>query len=163
MDPNPALAITHYFHELPDPRLGCLCRHELFDIIVIAICAVISGQHTWTGIAWYGQDHYDWLKTFLRLPNGIPSHDTFRYVFTRLDPAAFQRCFTSWIEALSQATDLKQIAIDGKALRGSLIRFLFGRTGIKLADSEFVAYLYWKLKRPRRSAGLSLPEMVRSW
>src|SRR5947209_8834567 len=73
-------------------------------------------------MAFYGQDHQGWLQTFLRLPNGIPSHDTCRYVFTRLDPAAFQRCFGSWIEALSAATGLAHIAIDGKTLRGSLDR-----------------------------------------
>jgi predicted transposase YbfD/YdcC len=122
MDRDRSLAITHYFQDLPDPRLGRLCRHELLDIIVITMCAVVCGQHTWTDIAFYGQDHYDWFKTFLRLPNGMPSHDTFRYVFTRLDPQAFQRCFAAWIEALSKATDLKHIAIDGKALRGSLDR-----------------------------------------
>jgi predicted transposase YbfD/YdcC len=122
MDRNPSLTISHHFHDLPDPRLGRLCRHELLDIIVIAICAVVCGQHTWTDMAFYGQDHHDWLKTFLRLPNGIPSHDTFRYVFSRLDPQAFQRCFAGWIEALSKATDLKHIAIDGKALCGSLDR-----------------------------------------
>jgi predicted transposase YbfD/YdcC len=122
MDRQTPLAITHHFRDLPDPRLGRLCRHELLDIIAITICAVICGQHTWTDIALYGQDHYDWLKTFLRLPNGIPSHDTFRYVFSRLDPLAFQRCFGGWIAALSQATDLKHIAFDGKALRGSLDR-----------------------------------------
>jgi predicted transposase YbfD/YdcC len=122
MGRHPPLAIPHHFRDLPDPRLGHLCRHELLDILVIALCAVLCGQHTWTDIAFYGQDHHDWLKTFLRLPNGIPSHDTFRYVFTRLDPAAFQRCFAGWIEALSQATDLPHIAIDGKTLRGSLDR-----------------------------------------
>src|SRR6266516_4865587 len=105
MDRDPTLAITHYFHDLPDPRLAHLC-----------------GQHSWTAIAFYGQDHAAWLQTFLRLPNGIPAHDTFRYVFTRLDPEAFQRCFAAWIEALSRATVLKHIAIDGKALRGSLDR-----------------------------------------
>ena len=119
MDRNRSVAITHHFRDLPDPRLGRLCRHELLDIIVIAICAVICGQYAWTDIAFYGRDHYHWLKTFLRLPNGIPSHDCFRYVFTRLDPQAFQRCFSCWIAALSKVTDLKHIAIDGKTLRGS--------------------------------------------
>jgi predicted transposase YbfD/YdcC len=122
MDKPIPLAITHHFRDLQDPRLGRLCRHELLDLIVIAVCAVVCGQHTWTDIAFYGRDHYAWFKTFLRLPNGIPSHDTFRYVFTRLDPAAFQRCFTGWVEALSRATDLKHIAIDGKTLCGSLDR-----------------------------------------
>jgi predicted transposase YbfD/YdcC len=122
MDRQLPLSLTHHFRELPDPRLGRLCRHELLDIIGIAICAVLCGQHTWTDIAFYGQDHQAWLRTFLRLPNGIPSHDTFRYVFTRLDPAAFQGCFGSWIAALSAATGLAHIAIDGKTLRGSLDR-----------------------------------------
>lgn len=122
MDQQPPLSLTHHFRELPDPRLGRLCRHELLDIIGIAFCAVLCGQHTWTDIAFYGQDHQAWLRTFLRLPNGIPSHDTFRYVLTRLDPAAFQRCFGNWVAALSAATGLAHIAIDGKTLRGSLDR-----------------------------------------
>jgi len=119
MGPQPPLRLTHHFRDLPDPRLGRLCRHELLDIIGIAICAVLCGQQTWADIAFYGQDHEAWLRTFLRLPNGIPSHDTFRYVFTRLDPAAFQRCFGEWIAALSAATGLTHLAIDGKTLRGS--------------------------------------------
>jgi predicted transposase YbfD/YdcC len=119
MDRQLPLRLTHPFRELPAPRLRRLCRHDLLDIIGIAICAVLCVQHTWTDIAFYGQDRQAWLQTFLRLPNGIPSHDTFRYVFTRLDPAAFQRCFGSWIEALSVATGLTHIAIDGKTLRGS--------------------------------------------
>jgi predicted transposase YbfD/YdcC len=119
MDRHPTLAITHHFRDLPDPRQARLCEHDLIDIIVIAICAVVSGQYAWTEIAFYGQDHEKWLKTFLRLRNGIPSHDCFRYVFTRLHPQAFQRCFAAWIEALSQVTDRKHIAIDGKGLRGS--------------------------------------------
>src|SRR5262245_47194304 len=122
MDPQPSLAFARYFQDLPDPRRGSLCHHELLDILVLAVCAVLCGQHSWTAIAFYGQDHHDWLKTFLRLPHGIPSHDTFRHVFSRLDPQAFQRCFAGWIEALSRATDLKHVAIDGKTLRGSLDR-----------------------------------------
>jgi len=66
MDRQLLLAITHHFRDLADPRLGRLCRHELLDLIVSAICAVIGGQPAWTEMAFYGQDHYDWLKTFLR-------------------------------------------------------------------------------------------------
>jgi predicted transposase YbfD/YdcC len=119
MDRHPTLSITHHFRDLPDPRRASLCEHNLIDIIVIAICAVLCGQYAWTEIAFYGQDHAKWLKTFLRLRNGIPSHDCFRYVFTRLDPQAFQRCFAAWIEALSHVTGLKHIAVDGKSLCGS--------------------------------------------
>jgi predicted transposase YbfD/YdcC len=118
METHP-LAIAHFFQGLPDPRRSGACRHHFSDILVIAICAAVSGQFAWTDIEDYGHIHHDWFKTFLRLPNGIPAHDTFRYVFTRLDPAAFQRSFARWIEALSAATDLKHIAIDGKALCGS--------------------------------------------
>jgi predicted transposase YbfD/YdcC len=121
MDSTTPLALGHHFRDLADPRTG-QCTHDLLDIVAIAICAVICGQHTWTDIAWYGETHQAWLKTFLRLPHGIPSHDTFRYVFARLDPLAFQRCFGSWILALSVATGLKLIAIDGKALRASADR-----------------------------------------
>src|SRR4051794_20667226 len=121
MDSTTSLALGHHFRDLPDPRTG-QCTHDLLDIVAIAICAVICGQHTWTDIAFYGETHVAWLKTFLPLPDGIPSHDMFRYVFARLDPLAFQRCFGSWILALSAATDLKLIAIDGKALRAALDR-----------------------------------------
>jgi hypothetical protein len=78
MDSHPPLALSHHFRDLPDPRRGPLCEHELLDIIAIAICAVICGQHSWTDIELYGETHHDWLKTFLRLPNGIPAHDTYR-------------------------------------------------------------------------------------
>jgi predicted transposase YbfD/YdcC len=94
----------------------------LFDIVVIAVCAAVCGQTAWTEMAFYGQDHAHWLQTFLRLPNGIPSHDTFRYVLTRLDPTAFQRAFAGWLTALRLPADLDHLAIDGKALRGSADR-----------------------------------------
>src|SRR5712692_7722345 len=134
MDSQPPLALTYHFRDLPDPRRSPLCEHDLLDVIVIAICAVICRQHAWTDIELYGETHHDWLKTFLRLPNGIPSHDTFRYLFTRLDPLAFQRCFGSWITALSTATDLKHIAIDGKTLCGSRDR-AHGKAGLHLVSA----------------------------
>ncbi len=134
MDSYSPLAIGHHFRDLPDPRRGPLCAHDLLDIIAITICAVICGQHSWTDIELYGETHYAWLKTFLRLPNGIPSHDTFRYVFTRLDPAAFQRCFASWIAALSAAVGLRHIAIDGKSARGSQDR-AHGKAALHLVSA----------------------------
>jgi predicted transposase YbfD/YdcC len=133
MDSATPLALGHHFRDLPDPRSGP-CSHDFLDILTITICAVICGQHAWTDIELYGENHYDWLQTFLRLPNGIPSHDTFRYVISRLDPHAFQRCFGSWIAALSQATDLKLIAIDGKALRDSLDR-AHGKAALHLVSA----------------------------
>jgi predicted transposase YbfD/YdcC len=119
MDQHPPLTIAHHFRDLPDPRLAPLCRHDFLDILSIAICAAVSGLTAWTDMEDYGRIHHDWLKTFLRLPNGIPSHDAFRYVFTRLDPEAFQRCFASWVGALARAAAVPHVAIDGKALCGS--------------------------------------------
>jgi predicted transposase YbfD/YdcC len=128
------LGITHHFQDLPDPRRSELCEHDLLDMIVITICAVICGQHAWTDIELYGETHHRWLKTFLRLPNGIPSHDAFRYLFRRLDPAAFQRCFTSWIAALSKVAGLKHFAIDGKTLCGSADR-AHGKAALHLVSA----------------------------
>jgi predicted transposase YbfD/YdcC len=119
---NPALAIQTHFAALEDPRLERARLHDLMDIVAIAICAVICGSEGWEDIAKYGQAKFDWLKTFLRLPNGIPSHDTFRRVFCLLDPGAFQECFQRWIDALSAGLGLKRVAIDGKALRRSFDR-----------------------------------------
>ena len=119
---NPVLVISTHFADLPDPRIDRTRLHELMDIVVIAICAVIAGAEGWVDIAKYGVAKYDWLKTFLKLPNGIPSHDTFRRVFCRMSPTAFQKCFQHWIDALSEGLGLKRIAIDGKVLRRSFDR-----------------------------------------
>jgi predicted transposase YbfD/YdcC len=120
--PNPALAIRTHFAHLEDPRIDRTRLHNLMDIVVIAICAVICGADGWVDIADYGVAKHAWLKTFLRLPHGIPSHDTFRRVFCLLDPAAFQECFRRWIDALSDGLGLERVAIDGKAVRRSFDR-----------------------------------------
>jgi predicted transposase YbfD/YdcC len=116
--PHPASVLTH-FADLPDPRRTCRCFHDLLDLVVIALCAVLCGCDDWVEVARYGQAKQPWLKTFLRLPRGIPSHDTFSRVFARLDPDAFHRCFLGWIEAVAAATGGKLVAIDGKTLRRS--------------------------------------------
>jgi len=113
------LAIKQYFRALRDPRRRHRRLHRLIDIVVIAICAVICGADDWQDIATFGQHRRDWLKRFLALPNGIPSHDTFERVFDRLDPQAFQACFRTWIAAVCTALDIPHIAIDGKTLRRS--------------------------------------------
>jgi predicted transposase YbfD/YdcC len=117
--PNPALAIQTHFADLKDPRIERSKQHDLMDIVVIAICAVICGAEGWQDIANYGHAKHDWLKTFLKLPNGIPSHDTFRRVFCLLNPVAFHDCFQRWIDALSAGLGLQRIAIDGKSVRRS--------------------------------------------
>jgi predicted transposase YbfD/YdcC len=93
--------------------------HRLQDIIVIALCAVIAGAQDWQEIETFGRKRRDWLKRFLPLANGIPSHDTFERVFDRLDPQAFQACFREWVQAIQEALSIKHVAIDGKTLRSS--------------------------------------------
>jgi predicted transposase YbfD/YdcC len=115
----PNLAIVKFFRKLKDPRVKRRQRHLLLEIIAIAICAVIAGCDDWQQIETFGKERLEWLKRFLQLPNGIPSHDTFERVFDRLDPVAFQTCFRAWMHALCDALGLKHIAIDGKTLCGS--------------------------------------------
>jgi predicted transposase YbfD/YdcC len=119
MDENKSASITDHFSGLEDPRMDRTRRHNLLDIIVIAICGVISGADEWTEIEDYSKTKEEWLRTFLSLPNGIPSHDTFGRVFARIDPKQFQECFMSWIGAISAISAGEIIAIDGKTLRGS--------------------------------------------
>lgn len=114
-----SLIIKKHFRKLRDPRLNRRKLHLLIDIVVIAVCAVICGCDDWQQVETFAKARHDWLKKFLLLPNGIPSHDTFERVFDRLDPQAFQDCFRCWMHALHEALGLSQIAIDGKTLRGS--------------------------------------------
>ncbi len=111
--------IIDCFDELEDPRVERTKDHLLLDIITIAICGVICGADGWTGIEIFGKAKLPWFKTFLDLPNGIPSHDTFGRVFARLDPEVFQRCFLRWVAAVSEFTGKQVVAIDGKCLRRS--------------------------------------------
>jgi predicted transposase YbfD/YdcC len=116
----PPLAIPAHFANLPDPRVKRTRHHELTDIIVIALCAVISGADSWYDIEKFGHAKKEWLAGFLKLPNGIPSHDTFNRVFTAVNPVAFQDCFTSWVNALwIKLGGAKFLQVDGKSQRGS--------------------------------------------
>jgi predicted transposase YbfD/YdcC len=114
-----SLTIKKHFRKLRDPRLNRRKLHLLIDIVVICVCGVICGCDDWQQIETFAKARHDWLKKFLLLPNGIPSHDTFERVFDRLDPQAFQDCFRCWMQVLHEALGLSQIAIDGKTLRGS--------------------------------------------
>jgi len=115
----PTVALPRYFRPLRDPRRAHRRRHPLLDIVVTAICAVLCGANTWPEVATWAQRRQRWLRRFLALPNGVPSHDTFERVFDRIDPAAFQACFRSWVAAACEALHLSHVAIDGKALRRS--------------------------------------------
>ena len=116
---SPVANIITHFSELSDPRLEHKKYHKLLDIVVIAICAVVCGANHWTNVETFGRSKFNWLQSFLELPAGIPSHDTFRRVFMLLDPEEFRKCFLSWVKAVSQVTNGEVIAIDGKQLRRS--------------------------------------------
>jgi len=106
------------FVSLADPRVERTRRHELYEIVVVAICATIANSDTWADIERFGIQRLEWLRTFLRLENGIPSHDTVGRVFSRLDPAKLSACVVQWLEEMGIEIG-KHIAIDGKTLRGS--------------------------------------------
>jgi predicted transposase YbfD/YdcC len=128
---DPASILEH-FASLPDPRRDHGKLHLLDEIVFMSICGVLCGADSWLEIAEYSQSKVDWFKTFLTLPGGIPSHDTFRRVFCVLDPLAFQTCFAAWITALMNRhgltpipldrPELRPIAVDGKTQRGSARR-----------------------------------------
>jgi predicted transposase YbfD/YdcC len=119
MSRKPHQTIAKHFQNLKDPRTGNATVHPLVDILTIAICAVICGADAWTEVELWGQTNEAWLRTFLELPSGIPSHDTFGYVFARLDPKQFRRGFLSWVRAISKLTRGQVVAVDGKKLRRS--------------------------------------------
>lgn len=110
------LAVSQYFATVEDPRIDRTKDHALLDMMVITLCAVICGADGWVAVEEFGKTKRAWLETFLELPNGIPSHDTFGRVFARIDPEQFQHSFMQWVQALQQVRgDL--IAIDGKTHR----------------------------------------------
>lgn len=120
--------ITEHFAELEDPRDSVNQMHVFSDILVITICAAICGADDWVAVEEFGRAKEEWFATFLELPNGIPSHDTFWRIFRRLDPEQFERCFLRWMATLFEMSDQQVIAIDGKQLRRS-----FDRQGGKAA------------------------------
>ena len=140
MTSNPIGSIEEHFSNLVDPRVVGRSDHKLLDIVVIAISGVICGAEGWTDIEQFGQVKEEWLRQFLELPSGIPSHDTFGRVFGRLDAEEFQSSFASWVQAVFDITNGQVIAIDGKTARRSHDRVI-GKDAIHMVNCSAGGFL----------------------
>ena len=108
-----------HFSTLVDPRIERTKQHSMTDVLVISICGFICGIDTWVELEEFAEIREDWFRTFLELPNGIPSHDTFGRFFAAMDPEEFSRCFARWMRSISEVTEGEVVPIDGKTLRRS--------------------------------------------
>jgi predicted transposase YbfD/YdcC len=120
MDERPDTAITRFFGNLKDPRVECRLDHDLIDILTIALCAIICNADNWVDVAEFGRCKEAWFRTFLKLRNGIPSHDTFNRVFIALNPVAFGECFIAWVRHLCEDLAGEVVPIDGKTIRRAI-------------------------------------------
>jgi predicted transposase YbfD/YdcC len=119
MDVEAPRGLLRFFDELEDPRVERTKLHALGDILFVTLSAVLCGADSWAEVEVYGDSKEQWLRQFVPLANGIPSHDTFGRVFSRLDPIQLERCFLNWTDALAHATKGRLIAFDGKTIRRS--------------------------------------------
>jgi predicted transposase YbfD/YdcC len=122
MGDKPRVSIIDHFSAIEDFRVARESNHKLIDILVIALCGMICGADEWVQIESFGKAKEDWLRKFLELPHGIPSHDTFGRVFSLISPAKFQACFTEWVRSVVEVMGDQVVAIDGKTLRSSYDR-----------------------------------------
>lgn len=120
MQSSAKLSLVEHFRSIPDPRVNRTLEHDLVDVLVIAVCCLLCVGETFNDMEDFGKAKEDWFRTFLRLRNGIPSHDTFNRVFAALDPKAFLDCFLRWTQSLRAAIPQEIVALDGKALRRAL-------------------------------------------
>ncbi len=113
-------SIVEFFEEMTDPRVNRTRVHRLTDILVIGLCSILTGGEGFNDMELFGRIKLEWLKTFLQLPHGIPSHDTFNRVFSALDPRHFMDCFVRWVRGICPNLEGEVVAIDGKAVRRAL-------------------------------------------
>ena len=120
MSKKTSLSLLDHLADLPDPRINRTRRHELIDIVFVAVCGVIAGCNDFVSMETYGKEKLSWLRKFVKLENGIPSHDTFGRVFAAIKAQAFVECFLSWVESIRDAGVGEIVGIDGKTARASL-------------------------------------------
>lgn len=118
MEPQEKSGLLDHFADLEDPRTR-RSRHRLIELLLTAICAVLSGADSWAAVAVWGRAKLDWLRQFLPFAQGVASHDTFGRVFALLDAAVFERCFIAWMRTVCGAFEGLQVALDGKTVRRS--------------------------------------------
>ena len=157
-------ALITELEAIDDPRCGWKVEHRLIDVLVIAVCAVLGEAESFEDIALYGRCKQEWLQRFLALPNGIPSHDTFRRVLMLVDPEAFERCFLGWVQAVfrSDKDVPRQIAIDGKTVRRSFDR-KHGRSPLHLVSAyatEHGLVLAQRAAEEKRGELTVLPDLL---
>ena len=131
---KPKITLLDHFSQLTDPRIDRTKEHKLIDILTIAICAMICGADNWVAMEQYGNSKQEWLKQFLELPNGIPSHDTISRVFARIDPSEFEQCFRDWVKEIAQLIPGEIISIDGKTLKNSGLKGI-GKKAIHIVNA----------------------------
>jgi len=115
-------SIVEHFQTIEDPRIERTKKHHLLDILVIAVCTLLTGGEGFQDMELFGKSKRAWLQTFLTLPHGIPSHDTFGRVFARLNPQRFQACFLAWTQAVAQLMQGTLVSLDGKTVQASFDR-----------------------------------------
>jgi predicted transposase YbfD/YdcC len=134
MEQASCTSIKDHFTALCDPRILLKTRHKLADIVIITLCAVIAGADEWVEIAAFGKEKEQWFRTFLELPKGVPSHDTFGRVFSLINPEEFAKCFVSWIRSAFPLAGSDVVAIDGKTARRSHDR-INGKSAIHMVSA----------------------------
>ena len=163
MDSSQIVPLTEQFTRLTDPRIDRTKRHKLLDVVAIAICAVICGADSWVDVELFGKSKKEWLRGFLALPNGIPSHDTFGRVFAKLDAEQFEQCFIDWVRGVSELTEGGIVSMDGKTVRRSHDRSA-GKAAIHMVSAWASAndLLLGQVKVDDRSNEITaIPELLR--
>ena len=160
--PTKSKSLLKHVSIIPDHRVIGRCNHLLMDIVVIAITSILCGADDWNSIEGFGKAKEEWFRKFLQLPSGIPSHDTFRRVFAKISPSAFQECFIDWVRAVAGTIE-GVIAIDGKTLRRSHDRGI-GKKAIHMVSAWAAenSLVLGQVKTDEKSNEITaIPELLR--